>query len=418
MHVIQAEIIYSFRDQIEYDEKDDIIFHKINSLFLTSKKTNKKNKKIYKTNYKKKTNFQEKVNSLETKVNITLNKLTKENYETILTSFFTDIPLLEEEKVLQITNHIWKKNLREGSFIDIYMKLIIDIENILQRSYNGVSILFHLINNIEMKYNTDYYDQSYPIINELLLLPSDMTSDEKDNYNLTYKNNNLKMIHWLISNKILSKKLEKTIIKVLSIDKKFGEQFYFWMSLYKPFNSNLENIINVAIKNNKYDFRIETLLKSLTTKIIKKHSSENINKKIIKTNIIDNNNNEKYQNLIREYLFIGNLPDLKLYIQTECKTPNMKNEFCKNLYYIWFEPNHDMNFTVKQLITSLLKSRVIYKSNLSRGLKKMYQNWESIKIDSPNAYIIIKDILEQLKFNKITKGIEYIFINHQIIKSI
>ena len=59
-----------------------------------------------------------------------------------------------------------------------------------------------------------------------------------------------------------------------------------------------------------------------------------------------------------------------------------------------------------QLIKQLVKWRILFKSNFSRGLLLIYNNWDDLLIDFNNPIVKIKLLLSTLKSIGITKGLE------------
>jgi hypothetical protein len=62
----------------------------------------------------------------------------------------------------------------------------------------------------------------------------------------------------------------------------------------------------------------------------------------------------------------------------------------------------------------LTKSHTLYKSNLSRGLLLVYNNWKEKSIDYVKPTDKMKNILTTLKNIGITKGIEFLLDQYKI----
>ena len=62
----------------------------------------------------------------------------------------------------------------------------------------------------------------------------------------------------------------------------------------------------------------------------------------------------------------------------------------------------------------LIKSHALFKSNLSRGLLLVYNNWKEKSIDYVKPTEKMKNILTKLKNIGITKGIEFLLEQYKI----
>ena len=65
-------------------------------------------------------------------------------------------------------------------------------------------------------------------------------------------------------------------------------------------------------------------------------------------------------------------------------------------YSNYFISNKETSDEIIQLIKQLVKSHALFKSNYSRGLILVYNNWEEILMDYDNAIPKIKSLLTKV----------------------
>ena len=82
--------------------------------------------------------------------------------------------------------------------------------------------------------------------------------------------------------------------------------------------------------------------------------------------------------------------------------------FCKIVLIYYFNNTDTLPDDFINLLDTLIKKRILYKSNLSRGLINFTDN---TNISNENK---IKKLLLYLKSNNITKNIEHIFKKYNI----
>ena len=105
---------------------------------------------------------------------------------------------------------------------------------------------------------------------------------------------------------------------------------------------------------------------------------------------------------------------MKYFIETRCIDAINKNKFCENLINKYFLCNKDQSDEIIHLIKQLIKLHILFKSNFSRGLLLIHNNWDDLSIDYDNSKVKIKLLLSTLKSIGITKGLEELLENHQI----
>lgn len=406
--VINPDIILSFKSKIT-EIKDEKLFQQINSLFMNSKyKKLKKKKKSVKRNWKKKVNFEKKINNLITHVNDILNKLTRNNFDLILEEFVSNPIFFLPKNIKNISTNFWKKMIHDENFINLYLDFLFTIQSIVEKSKLNLDFIENILILTELKYKSDFLNINNEI-QELIQVPEDITEENLNDYLSVYKINNLKIIHYLIENKILSEVFEDNIIDILNENDKNGELFYKWFSFYKVLSKKNTEKLSLILEENNFSNRIKILLENL----LEKENNSNINFITEEEDDFDN----EIINIIEEYLYIKDIEEIKHYLNIFCKDSINKNKFCSHLYYVWLTHSKEEGQLIYKLINQILFKNILFKSNFSRGLSITYEKWNNINIDYPNATNHINIILKQLKKHNITKKIEYIFINHnQIIE--
>jgi hypothetical protein len=119
-------------------------------------------------------------------------------------------------------------------------------------------------------------------------------------------------------------------------------------------------------------------------------------------------------NIIEEYLLIKSIDDLRYFIDNRCVDTINKNEFCEILINKYFISNKEISDEIIQLIKQLVKSHILFKSNYSRGLILVYNNWEEISMDYDTSNSKIKLLLSTLRSVGITKGLEHLLEKYQV----
>jgi hypothetical protein len=109
------------------------------------------------------------------------------------------------------------------------------------------------------------------------------------------------------------------------------------------------------------------------------------------------------------------MDDLKYFIDNRCGDTINKNKFCEILINKYFVSNKETSDEIIQLIKQLVKLHVLFKSNYSRGLLIIYNNWEEISMDYDTSNSKIKLLLSTLRSVGITKGLEHLLEKYQVI---
>ena len=119
-------------------------------------------------------------------------------------------------------------------------------------------------------------------------------------------------------------------------------------------------------------------------------------------------------NIIEEYILIRSLDDIKYFIDNRCSDAISKNKFCESILDKYFKSNKETSNELVELLKQLIKSQVLFKSNLSRGLLLINNNWKDRIVDFNKPVEKMKGILNVLKSIGITKNIEFLFDQYKI----
>ena len=116
--------------------------------------------------------------------------------------------------------------------------------------------------------------------------------------------------------------------------------------------------------------------------------------------------NNSIENIIDEFLYLESNEEIKEFINNECLDADKKNMFCLiTIKFFFTRENIDL---ILKLFSYLIKNKIIFKSNLSRGIN-LYMSNNEIKDENK-----IKKLLQFLKSNNITKNIEHIFKKYKM----
>jgi len=349
---------------------------------------------------------------IENKVNLILNKLSELNMNNLLVEFVETIGKIKEEEFNDIQKAFYQKMQSDISFIKIYIdfyKLITQVY-ILQFNYSNK----YMINIIESKFLYDYYDIEYTEKFNFL-----MEYEDENNFIISENKriNHLIIIKNMIYSNILNNNLENIITEKLLEQKKYYADIYYWLQ-----NKTLDDTIKLSIKNiilnNTLPLREKVLLDNL---IIDTKNTEvkGVVKSLITPQIKEQNINSdtlaiESENVIEEYLFMESIDEVKIFIDSRCKDAISKNKFSQYLFNKYFESNIESTSKILDFIKMLVKKQILFKSNLSRGLLLLNNNWKELVDDFNNPDKKMKELLISLKNLGITKNLENLLQTHKI----
>jgi hypothetical protein len=327
------------------------------------------------------------------KVNLILNKLSENNIDNLIIEFIENIKITNIDNYNEFLKTLYFKILSEINFIKIYLTFFSLITKIYKEVFNFSTEYFY--NLIENKFLLDYdleYDENFLFLNE-------HSCDIK-------RLNNLTLINELINNNFFKDEFKGIIEDKLLKQDKYLSDIHHWFKNNKISDKQL-NFIK-AIINNDIQLRDKVLLENLVngnkSKIIFKQITSQP-EKIITNNL---NNTIELDNILEEYLFIDNSESLESYIENNCNDALTKNKFCEYLIDKYFKLNNEEYKKIINLFKYFIKNKILFKSNLSRGLLNIYPI-KNINLDR------LKNILLFLKNQGITKGLENIMTKYSIL---
>jgi hypothetical protein len=410
---LNIELFFNLKNNEDCLYLDNDIIDSIIDTFTNNNSKHKKNKIILKKSIAviKNPKLKQIKDKISNKVNLILNKISENNIENLVIEFIENIKILNIDDYNEFIRSFYIKLLSEINFFKFYIKFF----NIITLTYNKVNNykIDYFYNLIESKFNFDYYDE---INNETEIFKE--MNDEKRINNLILINNLIKVNYFneefisYINNKILNQR-------------KYVSDIYYWLKDIELTKYHIENINSILSED--IQLRDRVLLDNLLNgsnnielcqsfnKIIFKNpqpylSQEIINevsdKKYIETKI--NNNLTELENNLEEYIFINNSESIEDYINNNCKDAAKKNKFCEFIIDKYFKLQHLDSQKILLLMKKLIKSKILFKSNLSRGLLNLYNNKNNYNQEK------FKNILLFLKNIGITNGLEPLMNKYKI----
>jgi hypothetical protein len=352
---------------------------------------------------------------IENKVNSILNKLSELNVNNLLVEFVETIGKIKEEEFNEIQKTFYQKMQSDISFVKIYIEFFKLISYIYASEFK-FSIKF-MINILETKFQFDYKNVDYPEDYNFLM------EYEDENNAILCENkrvNHLNIIRTMINSGLLNNNLEVFITDELLKQKNYYADIYYWLQ-NKQIDSKTKSIIKNIVSNNSLPLREKVLLdnlivepKTVESKLETKSENKNLVKEIKDQNINTDTLGIESENIIEEYLYMESIEEVKAFIDTRCKDAISKNKFCQYLFNKYFETSLETSSKIVDFVRVLVKKQVLFKSNLSRGLLLLHNNWEDLEDDFNNANKKMKELLICLKNLGITKNLEGLLKTHKI----
>jgi hypothetical protein len=349
-------------------------------------------------------------NKIENKVNLILNKLSELNINNLLVEFVETIGKIKEEEFNDIQKAFYQKMQSDISFVKIYINFykLISKLYILQFNYSNK----FMINILEAKFLYDYDNIEYT--NEFNFL---MDYEDENNFIISENKriNHLIIIKTMIYSDILNENLENIITEKLLEQRNYYADIYYWLQ-NKTLDTKIKLTIKNIILNNALQLREKVLLDNL---ILESKNDEVQNEVISKPQIKEQNINSdtlaiESENIIEEYLYMVSIDEVKIFIDSRCKDAISKNKFCQYLFNKYFESNIESTSKMLEFIKTLVKKQILFKSNLSRGLLLLNNNWKDLVDDFNNPDKKMKELLISLKNLGITKNLENLLQSHKI----
>jgi hypothetical protein len=315
----------------------------------------------------------------ENKIIMIMNKISDNNINELVGEYLSNILVDTEEKYNVIMTEIFNKMVRDIKFIENYTKFAMKIFIIEKKRLNLYPEEFITLVRDTINSNDETERQVYYIIIKTLV---------------RHKFFNQSIIDY-ISKKIISNN-----------DKSRYIDCYYWFNgLDITIFGNYKNdILSIANKcNNENMNREKILVESLID--VKNEFVNDVDEEYDEVEEVDSFNISVI-NILEEYQFLKSIDEVIEFINTECKDINNKNIFCMEVISS-FKNNLSEGLN---LIDTLIKKRVLFKSNISKGLVLFLNNNEND--NSINSNVV--QILKYLKYNNITKNIEHIFKRYKV----
>lgn len=407
-------LFLSFKSNTEVQELDDNILENLVSIFGTIDKNKKNKKPIKKSNINilKNHKMQNKKDNIVNRVNLILNKLSEMNIDVLTIEFLENINQVDMDNFEEIQKTFYLKIISEISFIKIYLQFLKVLGFIYWKvqSYD----LSHFISIVESKFRLDYTEYD--------ILPDSKFEFLREFDGETKRINNLILIKNLIEQKFLNETLNDSLDHLIISQTVFLPDIYYWFnSRNKEITNDEKNKISELLKTPNLNSREIVLLESLINKTNKlkqisittstvKQPLKAIESTEIKTDTLK----LELDNIIEEYILIRSLDDIKYFIDNRCSDAISKNKFCESILDKYFKSNKETSNELVELLKQLIKSQVLFKSNLSRGLLLINNNWKDRIVDFNKPVEKMKGILNVLKSIGITKNIEFLFDQYKI----
>ncbi len=345
---------------------DDIIQEITNSFSKSNIKIVKCQKK--QVNIIKSNKIQAKKDLNENKIIMIMNKISNNNINELLIEYIHNILIENEESYNIIINEIFNKMIKDIKFIDNYILFAIKIFIIEKHRLNllpnkFIELIKQFMDSEDELERSSCYEiikkiQKYNFFNDIEFISNKLLSNTS---------NYIDIYNWFNGQNI----------------NKYKDQINIIINKCSELNLNREKILIESLIDKKDELNVP-----LSSEII-------------------NNNNQfitAVDNIIEEYEYIKSSDEIIEFINNDCKNITEKNLLCKKLI------NHfinDINICL-ELFELLIKKKVLFKSNISKGLILFLNENENI-----NSKIIIT-ILNFLKNNNITKNIEHLFKKYKI----
>lgn len=311
----------------------------------------------------------------ENKIIMIMNKISDNNINELIGEYLSNILVDTEEKYNVIMTEIFNKMIKDIKFAENYIKFAMKIFIIEKKRLNLYPEEF-----IDLIKNTIYTN-----------------TDE------TVRAGCYNIIKLLVKYEFFNSNIIKCISDYI-IDIKDKSRF---IDCYSWFNglditivdSYKKDILNIANKCNSENMNREKILIESLIDIKQIETTSTINDYSDEDSLITSINN-----ILEEYEFIKSIEEVVEFINTECDNINNKNTFCMQIIEFY---NDKLNEGI-ELVDTLIRKKVLFKSNISKGLV-MYLN----KHENPESNKIVL-ILKYLKNNNITKNIEHIFKKYKV----
>ena len=406
-------LFLSFKSNAEVQELDDNVLEILVSIFGTTDK-NKKKKLLKKSNINilKNHKMQNKKDNIVNRVNLILNKLSETNLDVLTIEFLENINQVDVDTFEEIQKTFYLKIISEINFIKIYLQFLKVLGLIYWKvqSYD----LSYFISIVESKFRLDYTEYD--------IAPESKFEFVREFDGETKRINNLILIKNLIEQKFLNEILNDSLDHLIISQTVFLPDIYYWFnSRNKELSNDEKNKISELLKLPNLNSREIVLLESLINKTNKIKQISNVSSSIKQTTKIIESTEIKtdtlkleLDNILEEYILIRSIDEIKYFIENRCSDAISKNKFCESILDKYFKSNKEISNELIELLKQLIKNQILFKSNLSRGLLLINNNWKDKTPDYNKPVEKMKGILNVLKNIGITKNIEFLFEQYKI----
>jgi hypothetical protein len=362
---------------------DENILDEINTIFKSSCKKTKNVKKN--SNFKNNFTFNLKKNKNENKFIFILNKISNNNINELCIEYIENINITSIEEYNVMIEIIFFKMLKDIILCESYIKFFINIIKINKLKFSLDCNYFNTLCHNWVSYF--YKNKSF-----------EKTIEEKftEYDNEIYRFNFLELINLLVKNNFYNIDIKDNISNVLLKQNKYITDIHYW------FKNNDKEEYMIELKNiETNNIREKLLIESLFETKLENEKELNIIPSDVK-----NTENDMFKtqvtNIIEEYKYLKMSNEVTYFVNNECIDIDSKIRFSEILLSDYLINKDD---DILKLIEYLLNKKVLFKSNISKALKNVYNN------NVINDYILdnFKNILILLKNNNITKNIEFIF---------
>jgi hypothetical protein len=380
---MDSTTLYKLKNDIRCVLLNEKIINDITDIFSKSNirviKCVKKQVNVMKTN-----KIQAKKDLNENKIIMIMNKISDNNINELVAEYISNLMVDTEEKYNAIMLEIFNKMLKDIKFIKNYIKFAIKIFTIEKKRLNlypeeFIELIINTINKSEVEQDRSACFEIIKNLVKVQFFNEDIIKFISENVLLTDDNKIIDVYNWFNG-------MEECNIYADKID----------LISQKCSNNNM----------NRESILISSLIED---KFINHEEIDNKpknNDDILNTSIF---------NIIDEYLFLNSIDEVCEFINNECSSINLKNIFCKELLEYFNQSEHDISKGL-HLVDLLIKKKVLFKSNASKGLLLFLNNKDDQNEDEDDDqyYEFIIKILKYLKNNNITKNIEHIFKKYKI----
>jgi len=356
--------------------------------------------------------MQNKKDNIVNRVNLILNKLSETNLDVLTIEFLENINQVDVDTFEEIQKTFYLKIISEINFIKIYLQFLKVLGLIYWKvqSYD----LSYFISIVESKFRLDYTEHD--------IAPESKFEFVREFDGETKRINNLILIKNLIEQKFLNETLNDSLDHLIISQTVFLPDIYYWFnSRNKELSNDEKNKISELLKLPSLNSREIVLLESLINKTNKIKQISNVTSstkqttKIIESTEIKTDTLKlELDNILEEYILIRSIDEIKYFIENRCSDAISKNKFCESILDKYFKSNKEISNELIELLKQLIKNQILFKSNLSRGLLLINNNWKDKTPDYNKPVEKMKGILNVLKNIGITKNIEFLFEQYKI----